>query len=57
MPQFIPKEEIVRLKVETDLLALIRSYGIELKNHGTNWLGRCPFHEDRTPSFVVTPAK
>ncbi|WP_061217340.1 CHC2 zinc finger domain-containing protein [Leptospira interrogans] len=57
MPQFIPKEEIARLKVETDLLALVRSYGIELKNHGTNWLGRCPFHEDRTPSFVVTPAK
>ncbi|WP_061285763.1 CHC2 zinc finger domain-containing protein [Leptospira interrogans] len=57
MPQFIPKEEIARLKMETDLLALIRSYGIELKKHGLNWLGRCPFHEDRTPSFIVTPAK
>ncbi|WP_154643464.1 CHC2 zinc finger domain-containing protein, partial [Leptospira interrogans] len=56
MPQFIPKEEIARLKMETDLLALIRSYGIELKKHGLNWLGRCPFHEDRTPSFIVTPA-
>ncbi|AXR62011.1 CHC2 zinc finger domain-containing protein [Leptospira mayottensis] len=54
---FIPKEEITRLKQETDLLSLVRSYGIELKNHGTNWMGRCPFHEDRTPSFIVTPAK
>lgn len=54
---FIPKEEITRLKVETDLLALVRSYGIELKSHGTNWVAKCPFHEDRTPSFIVTPSK
>ncbi|AXR64083.1 CHC2 zinc finger domain-containing protein [Leptospira mayottensis] len=54
---FIPKEEITRLKTETDLLALVRSYGIELKNHGTNWVARCPFHDDRTPSFIVTPVK
>ncbi|AXR66856.1 CHC2 zinc finger domain-containing protein [Leptospira mayottensis] len=52
-----PKEEIARLKTETDLLSLVRSYGIELKKHGTNWMGRCPFHEDKTPSFIVTPAK
>ncbi|EMN01093.1 CHC2 zinc finger domain protein [Leptospira noguchii str. 2007001578] len=54
---FIPKEEITRLKTETDLLALVRSYGIELKNHGTNWVGQCPFHDDRHPSFIVTPVK
>ncbi|EMJ92318.1 CHC2 zinc finger domain-containing protein [Leptospira alstonii] len=54
---FIPKEEITRLKTETDLLALVRSYGIELKNHGTNWVARCPFHDDKTPSFIVTPVK
>ncbi|WP_082281567.1 CHC2 zinc finger domain-containing protein [Leptospira kirschneri] len=54
---FIPKEEITRLKTETDLLALVRSYGIDLKNHGTNWVARCPFHDDRHPSFVVTPVK
>ncbi|ULH27676.1 CHC2 zinc finger domain-containing protein [Leptospira weilii] len=54
---FIPKEEITRLKTETDLLALVRSYGIELKKHGLNWLGRCPFHDDKTPSFIVTPVK
>ncbi|OMI15151.1 DNA primase, partial [Leptospira weilii serovar Heyan] len=54
---YIPKEEITRLKTQTDLLALVRSYGIELKNHGTNWVAKCPFHDDRTPSFVVTPVK
>ncbi|WP_061260701.1 CHC2 zinc finger domain-containing protein [Leptospira interrogans] len=54
---FIPKEEITRLKTTTDLLALVRSYGIELKNHGTNWVAKCPFHDDRHPSFIVTPSK
>ncbi|EKR62080.1 putative DNA primase [Leptospira weilii str. 2006001853] len=55
---FISKEEITRLKEETDLVGLIRGYyGIELKNHGRNFLGRCPFHADKTPSFVVTPVK
>ncbi|AVQ13352.1 Putative DNA primase [Leptospira santarosai] len=57
MPEYIPKEEITRLKAETDLLALVGSYGIELRKHGLNWLGRCPFHEDKTPSFIVTPTK
>ncbi|MGQ2872170.1 CHC2 zinc finger domain-containing protein, partial [Leptospira santarosai] len=57
MPQYIPKEEITRLKTETDLIALVRSYGIELRKHGLNWVGRCPFHEDKTPSFIVTPTK
>ncbi|MDI7219517.1 CHC2 zinc finger domain-containing protein, partial [Leptospira santarosai] len=57
MPEYIPKEEITRLKTETDLLALVRSYGIELRKHGLNWVGRCPFHEDKTPSFIVTPTK
>ncbi|OLY64816.1 CHC2 zinc finger domain-containing protein [Leptospira santarosai] len=57
MPEYIPKEEITRLKSETDLIALVRSYGIELRKHGLNWVGRCPFHEDKTPSFIVTPTK
>ncbi|WP_426493649.1 CHC2 zinc finger domain-containing protein [Leptospira interrogans serovar Grippotyphosa] len=45
------------LKRMVDLVALVKSYGIELKGHGKNFVGRCPFHEDKTPSFVVTPGK
>jgi len=57
MPR-IPESEIGRIKKETDLSALVRSRGIELKQHGTkNWIGRCPFHDDHDPSFVVTPGK
>ncbi|WP_255297681.1 CHC2 zinc finger domain-containing protein, partial [Leptospira kirschneri] len=45
------------LKRNTDLVALIRSYGVALQGHGKNFVGRCPFHEDKTPSLVVTPGK
>src|SRR5271165_854761 len=54
----IPEDELERLKRETDLAALVRAKGIELHPHGTGHLaGRCPFHQDDTPSFIVTPGK
>ena len=55
----IPEEDIERLKRETDLAALIRSRGIELRKHGSKDLvGRCPFHNDNdSPNFIVTPGK
>lgn len=31
-------------------------FGVELKGTGANLVGRCPFHDDRTPSLIVTPA-
>ena len=55
MPR-IPESEIERIKRETDLAALVRSRGIELKPHGSKDLaGKCPFHQDDQPSFIVTP--
>ena len=48
MPWRIPEADIERVKRETDLLALVRSRGIELKKHGTkDFIGRCPFHDDQ----------
>jgi hypothetical protein len=57
MPR-IPENELQRLKREVSLAVLCRDYGIELKQMGPdNLMGRCPFHEDSTPSFGVTPSK
>jgi len=54
----IPDEELEELKRSTDLAALVRSKGVELKNHGTKDLcGLSPFTDEKTPSFIVTPGK
>ena len=53
----LPEETLTRIKAEVPLDVLCREHGIELSGSGKNLLGRCPFHEDGEPSFVVTPGK
>lgn len=53
----IPQEEIDRLKRDVPVADLVRARGIELRGHGENLVGLCPFHDDHDPSLVVTPAK
>ena len=53
----IPEDEIERIKRETDLAAVIRARGVELKPQGHDLVGLCPFHEDHDPSMRVTPGK
>lgn len=56
MPR-IPEAEIERLKDEVSVQRLVEASGVEIKRAGKDWLGRCPFHDDREASLVVTPAK
>jgi len=56
MPR-ISEEELTKLKHEIDLAALVRSKGVELKSHGKDLIGLCPFHNDKEPSLIVTPSK
>ncbi len=53
----IPDNELDRLKREVALVRLVESTGIELKKHGKDYLGLCPFHEDHEPSLVISPDK
>ena len=53
----IPDQVVERLKTDISVERLAESRGVELKRHGTDLIGRCPFHDDKTPSLVVTPAK
>ena len=53
----ISDEEIARLKRDVDLVALVRARGVDLKRHGADLRGLCPFHDDHEPSLVVTPSK
>ena len=53
----IPAHLIERLKEEISVQRLAEARGVIFTSHGADLIGRCPFHEDRTPSLVVTPAK
>jgi DNA primase len=54
----IHDDDIRRLKENVSLADLCRLRGIELKKHGIrDLIGKCPFHDDENPSFVVTPSK
>ena len=53
----IADAEIERLKEEVDLAELVTRSGVALKQAGADLVGCCPFHEDDTPSLVVTSAK
>lgn len=53
----IPDEQIERLKQEVSLVRLVESQGIALKKHGKDYLGLCPFHDDKEPSLVISPEK
>jgi DNA primase len=51
----IPNEEIERLKKEIPIERLVTGFGVELKRQGKDLFGRCPFHDDKTPSLSVSP--
>ena len=53
----IPEAEIERLKREVSVERLIEARGIQLKRHGADLHGLCPFHPDKSPSLVVTPSR
>ena len=53
----IPDEVLEQLKKEVDLAELVVRSGVALKKAGKDLVGCCPFHDDDTPSLVVTPAK
>ena len=44
-----------QLLATVDILAVVRER-VELKRSGSRWVGRCPFHNEKTGSFGVTPA-
>jgi len=53
----IAEQEIERLKQEVSLERLVESQGIQLKRTGKDRIGHCPFHDDKTPSLVISPQK
>ncbi|MBL9117909.1 MAG: DNA primase [Verrucomicrobiaceae bacterium] len=52
----IPEELIQQVMAATDIVELIGRY-VKLKRAGSEFVGLCPFHTERTPSFYVSPVK
>src|SRR3990167_8734199 len=46
-----------QIRERIDIVDLIREYVPELKKAGVSWKARCPFHQEKTPSFIVSPEK
>ncbi|MGH7165399.1 MAG: CHC2 zinc finger domain-containing protein [Nitrospiraceae bacterium] len=48
---------VARLKREIALVPLVEATGVALRKQGSDFVGRCPFHPDKTPSLVISPVK
>jgi len=52
----ISQNTIQQILSRIDIIDVIGGF-VKLKKRGTNYLGLCPFHNERTPSFTVSPSK
>ena len=52
----IPEETIAQILDRCDIVDVISTY-IPLKRAGRNFKAVCPFHQEKTPSFMVNPVK
>ncbi len=56
MAGYIPEEKIAEIRTAADILDVV-SESVVLKKSGRNFLGLCPFHAEKTPSFSVNREK
>lgn len=49
-----PQTFIDDLKRQANIVRIVQDY-VQLKKKGTNWMACCPFHNEKTPSFTVSP--
>ena len=52
----ISKQDIDYIFDNIDIVSLVSEY-VKLEKRGQNYLGLCPFHNEKTPSFTVSPEK
>ncbi|KAA9301716.1 DNA primase [Aerococcus sanguinicola] len=52
MAKAIPNEVVQSVREQVDILDIVGEY-VDLQKRGKNYFGKCPFHDERTPSFSV----
>jgi DNA primase len=53
----ISEDTIEKIRLSNNIEFVVREYLPDLKKIGHNWKTHCPFHNEKTPSFVVSPEK
>lgn len=53
---YYPEELIEEVRTRNDIVEVISGY-VRLQKKGSNYFGRCPFHNEKSPSFSVSPGK
>ena len=53
---YYPEEAIEEVRSRSDIVAVV-SARVKLTKRGGNYFGCCPFHNEKTPSFCVSPAR
>ncbi|HOO29326.1 MAG TPA: CHC2 zinc finger domain-containing protein, partial [Lachnospiraceae bacterium] len=53
---YYPDELVEEIRLKSDIVEVISSY-VRLQKKGSNYFGLCPFHNEKSPSFSVSPAK
>ncbi|UMZ73101.1 DNA primase [Natranaerofaba carboxydovora] len=56
MEGIIPEDIVEEIRTRSDIISVISEY-VNLRKRGKNYLGLCPFHDEKTPSFNVSPDK
>lgn len=54
---YIPPETIDEIRTSNNIVDVISDCGVQLKQAGRNYQALCPFHDEKTPSFSVSPEK
>lgn len=52
----MPEDNISKIKERLDVVDVISSY-IKVQKSGVNYKARCPFHNEKTPSFYISPER
>lgn len=52
----IPESKIEQIRTSADIVDVVSQY-VQLRKRGKNYIGLCPFHNEKTPSFTVSSEK
>ncbi len=54
--RMIPQETVQTILDTAQIVDVVSDF-VSLKRRGANWVACCPFHNEKTPSFYVSPSK